>query len=163
MVDESTQPLKLFYCYVYADRALRDELDIYLSVLKHQNLIVCWSDMEISPGVERENAIDIQLSAAHLILLLVTPDFLASDYCYGIEMKRALERHKAGNARVIPIILRQTYWKQTPFSTLQVLPTNAKPIAQWHDRDEAFLNITSGIHQAIKELRAFLKTKEENG
>src|SRR5258708_19112121 len=86
---------------------------------------------------------------------------MASDYCYGIEMKRALERHETGTVRVIPIILRRVYWEDAPFSKLQVLPTDAKPITQWQDRDEAYWNITLGILDAIKDLSLSLKTAKE--
>ncbi len=156
MTTESQKPLKLFYCYAREDKALRNELDVHLSSLKRQNLLTSWYDGELSPGSEWEKEIDTQLSAAHIILLLVTPHFMASNYCYGIEMKRALERHKAGTARVIPIILRRTFWEGAPFSKLQVLPTDAKPVTQWQDRDEAFWDITVGIHKAVKELHVLL-------
>ncbi len=163
MSTEPAKPLKLFYCYAREDKELRDELDLHLKPLQRQNLITSWSDREISPGADWKKEIDIQLNAAHLILLLVTPHFMASDYCYSIEMERALERHHAGTARVIPLILRHADWEDTPFSALQVLPTDAKPIKQWHDRDEAFRSITNGIRKAINELRLSLKTKEEWG
>ncbi len=161
MTTESQKPLKLFYCYAREDKALRNELDVHLSSLKRQNLLTSWYDGELSPGSEWEKEIDIQLRTAHIILLLVTPHFMASDYCYSVEMKRALERHKAGTARVIPIILRRTFWEDAPFSSLQVLPTDAKPVTQWQDRDEAFWDITVGIHKAVKELHVLLKTKGE--
>src|SRR6266567_7220719 len=105
MAAEPTKQLKLFYCYAREDKALRDELDNHLSLLKRQHEITSWSDREISPGTVWKEEIDAQLNSAHIILLLVSASFLASDYCYGVEMKRALERHATGTARVIPIIL----------------------------------------------------------
>lgn len=118
MTTGSKRPLNLFYCYAREDKVLRDELDIYLSSLKRQNLVTSWYDGEIGPGTEWEKEIDKQLRSAHIILLLITPHFMASDYCYGTEMKRALERHRAGTARVIPVILRRTFWEDAPFSSL---------------------------------------------
>jgi TIR domain len=161
MTTESKKPLKLFYCYAHEDKTLRDELDIHLSSLKRQNLITNWYDGEIGPGTEWKKEIDTQLRNADIILLLVTPHFLASDYCYNTEMKQALERHQAGTVRVIPVILRPTYWKDAPFRSLQILPTDAKPVTQWSDRDEALWDITVGIHKAILDLRLLLKTKQE--
>ncbi len=161
MTTASKKPLKLFYCYAREDKALRDELDIHLSSLKRQNLVTSWYDGEIGPGTEWEKEIDTHLRNADIILLLVTPHFMASDYCYDTEMKRALERHQAGTVRVIPVILRRTYWKDAPFSSLQILPTDAKPVTQWSDRDEAFWDITVGIHKAIFDLRLLFKTKED--
>jgi len=161
MEKESIKQFKLFYCYAREDRALRDELDTHLSMFRHQGLITSWSDREISPGSEWKEAIDTQLNSADLILLLVSADFMASDYCYGIEMKRALERHAEGTARVIPIILRRVSWEGAPFSTLQILPTDAKPVTQWHDRDEAFWNVAQGIQKVLKELMSLSKTEKE--
>ncbi len=129
--DKIERAIKLFYCYAREDKALRDELDIHLSSLKRQNLVTSWYDGEIGPGTEWEKEIDKQLRSAHIILLLITPHFMASDYCYSTEMKRALERHQDGTARVIPVILRRTFWDGAPFSHLQVLPTDAKPVTQW--------------------------------
>jgi serine/threonine protein phosphatase PrpC len=161
MTDESKEPLKLFYCYAREDKILRDELDVHLASLKRQNLITSWYDGEISPGANWKKKIDTQLREAHLILLLITPHFMASDYCYGIEMKRALERHEIGTARVIPIIMRRTYlWENAPFGPIQALPADAKPVIQWGDRDEAFWNIAEGVHKAIIELLNQLKTAE---
>src|SRR6266487_1203256 len=161
MTTASKRPLKLFYCYAREDKALRDELDIHLSSLKRQNLVTSWYDGEIGPGTEWEKEIDTHLRNADIILLLVTPHFLASDYCYDTEMKHALERHQTGKVRVIPIILRHTFWQDAPFHSLQILPTDAKPVTQWSDRDEAFWDITKGIHKAILDLRVLFKTKQE--
>lgn len=161
MTTGSKKPLKLFYCYAREDKALRNELDIHLSSLKRQNLVTSWHDGEIGPGTEWEKEIDTHLRNADIILLLVTPHFLASDYCYEIEMKHALERHQAGTVRVIPIILRHTFWQDAPFSSLQILPTDAKPVTQWSDRDEAFWDITVGIRKAVLDLCLLLKTKDE--
>ena len=160
MTTEVKKALKLFYCYAREDKALRDELDIHLSGLKRQNAVMSWYDGEISPGSEWEKEIDNQLRAAHIILLLITPHFMASDYCYGVEMEKALQRHRDGTARVILIILRRTFWEDAPFSSLQVLPPDAKPVTQWPDRDEVFWNITTGIKKAITELQLLLKTQE---
>ena len=157
----AAKPLKLFYCYAREDKIFRDKLDIHLSLLKRRKQVTTWSDREIGPGKEWEKEIDIHLNTAQLILLFISPDFLASDYSYGVEMKRALERHHEGTARVIPIILRPVYWEDAPFSHLQVLPADAKPITLWPDSDVAFREITLGISEAIRELRPLLKTKKE--
>ena len=102
----------------------------------------------------------MHLNTAHLILLLISPDFMASDYCYGKEMQLALERHKAGTCRVIPILLRPTHWYDTPLSKLQMLPTKARPITRWPDRDEAFQDTVTEINRVIKDLIISLKTQK---
>src|SRR6266852_581161 len=161
MADTPKQEIKLFYCYARKDKFLRDELEIHLSWLKRRYQLKNWHDREILPGEEWEQAIDTHLNTAHLILLLISPDFMASDYCYSKEMKRALERHQAGTCRVVPILLRPTYWEGAPFSHLQLLPTDARPITRWPDRDEAFQNVVTEISRTINDLLISLKTKEE--
>jgi tetratricopeptide (TPR) repeat protein len=161
MTTETKKPLKLFYCYARDDKALRDELDVHLSSLKRQNIVTSWYDGAINAGSDWEKEIDTHLREAHLILLLITPHFMASDYCYSVEMQRALQRDKDGTARVIPIILRRTFWEGAPFSHLQFLPTDAKPVTQWADRDEAFWDITVGIHKTVTELQFLPNSPEE--
>ena len=95
-------PATVFYSYAHEDEALRDELEKHLSLLQRQGTITAWHDRQITPGTDWQREIDQHLDKASLILLLISPDFLASDYCYTIEMQRALERHRAGKARVIP-------------------------------------------------------------
>jgi tetratricopeptide (TPR) repeat protein len=106
--------------------------------------------------------INQHLNSAQIILLLVSPDSMDSDYCYGIEIKRAVERHERGEARVIPIILRAVYWREAPFGKLQALPKDAKPITSWPDRDEAFFNVVEGIRKAVEELRTRLEASPES-
>lgn len=139
----------LFFSYSHKDEDLRDELETHLAVLKRQGVIQTWRDRRITAGDEFGSEIDSHLLAADLILLLFSPDFLASAYCYEIEATTALRRHKVGDAKVIPVILRHCEWRQTPFADLQAVPKNAKPIRQWTDRDEAFLDVTEKIREAV--------------
>jgi tetratricopeptide (TPR) repeat protein len=161
MPETFKQEIKLFYCYAREDKALRDELEKHLGSLKRLFALRNWHDREILPGEEWEQVIDTHLNTAHLILLLVSPDFMNSDYCYGKEMQRALERHEAGTCRVMPIILRPTYLEAAPFSKLQMLPTGAKPITRWTNRDEAFHNVVKEISLVLKGLLISLKTKKD--
>src|SRR5260221_721836 len=161
MTDTSKQEIKLFYCYAHEDKPIRDELEKHLSWLRRRYQLINWHDREIMPGEEWEQAIDMHLNTANLILLLISSDFMNSDYCYGKEMRRALERHRAGTCRVIPILLRPTYWEDAPFSSLQLLPTDARPSTRWSDRDEAFQDVVTEISRTIKDLLISLKTKEE--
>jgi len=146
------KPIELFCSYAHEDESLLQKLETHLSMLKRQGLISTWYDRQITAGTQWARAIDAHLNSASVILLLISPDFFASDYCYGIEMMRALARHKANEARVIPILLRPVDWKGAPFAHLQALPTNAKPITTWSNRDEAFANVVTGIRRAIEDL-----------
>lgn len=148
-------PITIFFCYAREDEALLKRLQIHLKPLQRHKLVdVLWYDRAISAGSEWEREIDSHLDAAHIILLLISPDFIASDYCYGIEVQRAMERHHRGEARVIPVILRSVYWQLLPFSQLQALPPDGKPVmsSAWHDSDEAFRIVAEEIHKVIQQL-----------
>lgn len=144
-------PKSIFFCYAHADEWLLNKLQAHLSPLQRQGLIDVWHDRDISAGAEWKQEINRHLDEADIILLLVSPDFMASDYCYSIEMKKALERHAKGETHVIPIILRPIYWQEA-LGRLQVLPTDGKPATDpdWFSLDRALLDITIGIRNVIK-------------
>jgi tetratricopeptide (TPR) repeat protein len=144
----------VFFSYAHKDEDLRDELAVHLAMLKREGAISDWHDRQISPGREWGGEIDAHLEVAHVILLLVSPDFLASDYCYDVEVKTAMHRHEAGEARVVPVILRPCDWSRAPFGKLQALPKNAEPVTRWADRDEAFLDVAKGIRRVADEMAA---------
>ena len=146
-------PIEIFFSYSHKDEVQRDELAKQLIILERQGYITLWHDQRIVPGQQWADQIDNKLNTAHIILLLISPDFIASDYCYGIEMARAMERHEQGEAIVIPIILRPVHWKEAPFGKLEALPKNAKPVKNWQNEDEAFFNIAEGIRKVVIELR----------
>ena len=153
--------IKVFYCYSHVDEELRNELEKHLAMLRREGILENWHFRKITPGKEWENEIDKNLETANVIHLLVSPDFMNSDYCYDIEMKRAMELHKAGRARVIPIILRAVDWSGAPFAKLQALPKDAKPVTSWANRDEAFYNISLGIRQVCEEIQKATGTNIE--
>ena len=144
--------LEVFFSYAHKDEKWRKELEKHLSLLKRQGLIAGWNDREIGAGKEWKQEIDTHLKTAHIILLLISPDFMVSDFCYGIEMKRAMKRHNAGEARVIPIILHEVDWKKAPFGKLQALPTDGKAVTSWSNRNQALLNVATGIRKVVEEL-----------
>jgi hypothetical protein len=149
---KASQPFRVFYSYSHKDEALRDELEEHLSLLKRQGFIAGWHDRRIGAGEEWKGQLDRNLEEAEIILLLVSPSFLASDYCYDVETKRALERHERGEARVIPIILRPVDWKGVPFEKLQALPIDLRPVTTWSNRDEAFKDIAEGIRRVVEKI-----------
>jgi len=118
--------LRIFISYAHEDSDIRGELERHLKFLERLNLSVIWYDRKIDAGKEWEYEIDENLDNCDIILLLITANFMASDYCYCVEMKRAMERHFTEQARVIPIILRPTLWDDAPFSRLQALPAYGK-------------------------------------
>src|SRR5256714_10516842 len=146
------KPIEIFYSYAHEDEPWRIELEKHLALLRRLEVISNWHDRDISAGAEWGREIDKHLNTAQIILLLISPDFMASDYCYSIEMKQAIERHERGEAKVIPIILRPVYWQGAPFSKLQTLPTNAKPVAssKWRNWDEAFFDVAESIRKVVE-------------
>lgn len=152
MIGKPTTAVEVFYSYAPQDEPLRRKLEKHLSIFKRQRLITDWHYRKVTAGAEWECEVDSHLNTAQLILLLVSPDFIASDYCYDIEVKRAMERHEAGEACVIPVILRPAHWEEAVFGKLQALPVDGKPVTRWRTHDEAFFNVAEGIRKAIKEL-----------
>ncbi len=149
-----TEAIEIYMVYSHKDELLRDQLEEHLAVLKRQGLISSWHDRRISTGQEWAGKIDIYLERAKLILLLISADFVASDYCYDVEMKRAMERHETGDALIIPIILRPVDWGGAPFAKLQALPKDARPITSWANRDEAFFDVVQGIRKVVERIRS---------
>ena len=147
------QAIRLFYSYSHKDEELRKELEDHLSLLRRQGVISGWHDRMIGAGEEWKGQLDKNLEEAQIILLLISPSFLASDYCYDIETKRALDRHDKREATVIPVLLRPVDWQGAPFFRLQGLPIDLRPVTTWTNRDEAFTDIAKGIRSAIERMR----------
>jgi TIR domain len=145
--------MEVFFSYAHEDEALRDKLAKHLKLLERQGVIKAWHDRNITAGEEWKDAIDNHLESANIILLLVSSDFLASDYCYDIELKRALERHESNQARVIPVILRSVDWQRSPFGKLAALPKDGKAITSWQNEDEAFTDVVKGLRRVIDNLQ----------
>ncbi|MFE4106674.1 GUN4 domain-containing protein [Almyronema epifaneia] len=162
----SGNSVSLFISYSRKDEAYMQELISHLEPLHRSGLISSWHDGRILPGDEDEwePQIKANLEQAQVILLLISKDFLNSDYCYEVELTNAIARHKAGTACVIPVILRSCLWNHVfignlPLSELQALPKDAKPVNQWRDSDEAFTNIAGSVLEKIQQLQSQLKQK----
>jgi len=147
------QAIALFFSYASKDEALQNELAKHLNLLERQGVITSWDSRQILPGDEREQVISRQLNTADIILLLISSDSIADDTCYDLEIRRAMERHQAGEAHVIPILLRSVDWMGAPFSQLDVLPKNKQPVTTWDNRDEAFRQVAEGIRAVAIALR----------
>ena len=150
--DESSKSLKLFYSYSHKDEEYRGELETHLKLMQRQSLIDTWHDRKIMPGENWKGKIDDNLERADIILLLVSADFIASDYCYDLEMGRALERENNGEAKVIPVIVRDVNWDNAPFARLQALPKDGKAVKLWKDKDTAWRNVSEGIEELVEEM-----------
>lgn len=142
---------KIFISYSHRDEAFKDDLQIGLATLKNNGHIAAWDDRAIMAGDEWDHEIKDALYKADIILLLVSPNFLASRYVREQEIKIAMERHHNPEdpAVVVPIIIRPSDWKDNAFSRLQALPKNSKPVTTWSNYDEAMLDVVSGIKKLV--------------
>ena len=147
----TTSPLSVFLSYSHRDRQYRDRLKVALAQLRRDGLITEWDDQMISAGDEWDESIQHALASADLVLLLVSPDFIASNYSYDNELAKALARHERGDVRIIPIILRPADWHSAPFAHLQALPTGARAVTEWSNRDRAWADIAAGIRRVASE------------
>jgi Sulfatase-modifying factor enzyme 1/TIR domain len=151
--NEQAKPISLFYSYSHKDEDLRRKLETHLAALRRGGLIAEWHDRKLEPGDAWKGEIDRHLTSADIILLLVSADFIDSDYCWGEEMAKALARHERGEARVIPVILRHCRWRSTKLANLQAVPKDAKPIKSWTDEDEAFDDVVAAIERSVETAR----------
>ncbi|MBD8221208.1 toll/interleukin-1 receptor domain-containing protein [Pantoea agglomerans] len=144
----------LVFSYSHVDEALRNELEKHLSPLKRMGKITTWHDRRINPGLEFESQIDHYFSEADIILLLISSDFIASDYCYQVEMTNAMERHKRAEAVVIPVILRECAWHQLPFGSIMAATIDGKPITKFASHDEGYVQVFDAVSRAIASMEA---------
>lgn len=155
MADEAQRPgVGIFISYAHEDEPLKKELDKYLKVLKRSSKIRVWNDRELIGGQEWDATIMAELAAAEVILLLISVDFNASDFIWDKELAWAMQRHEAGTARVVPIILRRCQWSAMPYAKLQALPRNATPVVDYSNRDDAFTEIAIEIERVVDHLIA---------
>lgn len=156
------KPLRLFYSYSHKDEIFREELETHLKLFQRQGLIESWHDRRIEAGEKWEGEIDGNLKRADIIVILVSSDFIASDYCYESELKLVLERHNKGEASLIPVIIRDVSWRTAPFGKIQALPKDGKAVSTWSDRDTAWRNVAEGIEWVIKKLKKRTGQREKS-
>jgi len=142
---------QVFYSYSHKDADLCERLRTYLVPLKKKSKISEWYDRKIEPGTNWDTEINAQLDSANLILFLVSADFLASEYCFGVEVEKALERLKRREVKVVPILLKPCLWEESRFSELQIIPRDAKPVTSWASVDEALKSIADDIRMLVSE------------
>jgi TIR domain len=151
MQTEPTAVISIFASYAPQDTPLQRELKEHLRPLQRAGLIELWPDRDMSAGTEWEQQSSQLFHAAQIILLLVSIDYLNSDYCSGVEMKQALERHERGEVWLLPLLVRPCFWNRSPLGKLQVLPNNGQPVTTWANREEAWLDVVQALSRVIDE------------
>lgn len=147
------EPVDLFYSYAHEDQPLRDELAKHLKIMERRGVIRPWHDRRIVAGQEWDKEISGQLESADLVLLLISKDFIASDYIWGHELESAMKRHERGEASVVPVMLWAVDIEGAPFAKLQGLPTDLRPVTSWPIRDEAWTDVAKGIRRTVEHIQ----------
>jgi hypothetical protein len=150
--DESDTLVKIFVSYSHADSELQKDLVKHLLPLQNSKLASIWHDGIIDGGKEWAQEIMQNLKSAHIVILLISIDFINSYYCQEVELKNALLRHEDGKTRVIPVIARTCLWQEESFAKLQAL-LKGKAVGAHSDRDEALTEVAKNIKQLVLEMR----------
>ncbi|WP_437929049.1 protein kinase [Sorangium sp. So ce291] len=145
-------PVDIFISFVEEDDALRSELEAHLSALRRTGSIRAWTHRRVAPGEDWRNVLDARLESAKVILLLVSADFLASDYCNDVEVARALARGRAGEARVVVVSVRACDRSLEQLAALDVLPRNRRAVTSWPNRDEAWADVALGLREILGQI-----------
>ncbi|MDY4350375.1 toll/interleukin-1 receptor domain-containing protein [Pectobacterium sp. CHL-2024] len=144
--------LKVFISYSHKDEPYKETLDEHLSLLKRKNIINTWNDRRLIAGQSWDKEISDNILDSDVIIFLVSSSFISSDYCFGVEMKKALELHNENKSVVVPLIIRPCDWQAAEFGCLQGLPKDANPISKWDNEDEGWLDAVNGIKSLIANL-----------
>lgn len=141
--------MKAFISYSHRDEVLLQRLHAHLAMLRRDGGISEWYDREIKAGGAIDREISAQLDSYELFLALVSPDFLNSGYCYEKEMKRAIERHEAGELTIVPIVLEPCDWQSSPLKQFKAIPKDGKPISEWTNQNTAFLDVVTELRRLV--------------
>jgi hypothetical protein len=151
--------VEIFCSYSHKDEPLRREFETHVTMMRRQNLVQIWHDRQVVAGDDWAGEIDQHLNTADIVTLFVSSDFLASDYCYERELARAMERLAHKETLVVPIIVRPCDWHEAPFGQLQAIPTEARPVTRWPDRDEAWTDVALHLKVTVKEVLQRIQAK----
>lgn len=145
---------KVFISYTRADEPYKDMLLKHLSLLKRRGLIDLWHDRRIDAGEDFTQKIDGELEKSDIVVLLISADFIASNYCYSHELESAMRLHELGLVKVVPVIARACDWTKASFGKLKVLPSDGKEITAWSNQDDAFRDVALGIRKLVEQVQS---------
>lgn len=147
-----SKALTLFISYSHADESLKNELLKHLAPLKRLKLIEAWHDRKLKAGDDLDHEISTNLEKSDIAVFLLSVDFINSQYCYDVELEKALELHSKGSLVVVPVVLRSCLWQHTPLAKLLALPRDGKAVSAWSDRDEALTDVVEGLRLKALEV-----------
>ena len=150
--EPSRRPKKIFISYAREDRGWVDKLKNHLASLQRKGLVESWDDSSIWPGKEWNASIMKALGEADIYILMVTVDFIASDYINQNELPVALKRAEGEeNVQIVPVIVRPCNWFTEFYNSYQALPKDGKPISTWDNEDKAYLDVVEGLMKLIPQ------------
>lgn len=150
---DGVTPMKAFISYSHKDTNALERLRTHLSVLRRQGAIEDWCDRQILAGDEIDSEVDKRLDECGIFLPLVSPDFLASHYCYDREMTVAIQRHDAKKLRVMPMIVEPCDWLSSPLARFKAVPRDGVPISTWPNVNEAYLDVVNELRRVLVEIK----------
>lgn len=143
--------MKAFISYSHKDAHYFEKLEIHLAQIRRENLITEWSDHKISAGANLDKEISTALYESQLFISLVSPDYIASQYCYEKEFGAALKLQEEGKMTIVPIIVEPCDWKSTPMKDIKALPEDGKPVSEWTNSNNAFAKIAVEIRKLLAQ------------
>jgi len=144
--------LSLFISYAHADEKVLERLHKHLAMMRREGSLESWDDRAISPGKKLDNEIKEALERANVFLALVSPDYLASSYCYEKEFEYAALLEEQGKLRIVPVILEPCDWLSSPLAKHLALPKEGQPISQWSNQNNAFLDVVNGLRRLSSDM-----------
>ncbi len=144
--------VRIFVSYSHRDADARARLETHLAPLKREG-VTTWFDGDLNAGDKLDTGIARALRNAHVFVGLLSPDYLASNYCWKIEYKRAMGRRANGTMRVVAVVLRPCDWKSTTAAGFKLLPEDGREVTRWRSADDAFLNVAQGIRRVVADVR----------
>lgn len=141
--------MKAFISYCHADEVMLQRLHVHLANLKREGLIAEWTDEEIPAGGNLDTHISESLNTSQLFICLVSPDYIASNYCYEKEFGTAHKMEIEGKITIVPIIVEPCDWKSTPFGKIKALPKDGKPVAEWTSPNSAFTDVAQELRKLL--------------
>ena len=146
------QMINVFFSYSFEDKLSIEKLRKHFLILERSALIKTFSFFEVEPGKDFKFELRNVMNDSDLILLFLSPDYLASNECYENQVLVAIRKNNDGDSLTIPILLKPCLWEETPLRTLRPLPKNEKPISMWIDESEVHYQVVKEIMQITKKL-----------
>ena len=154
--------MKAFISYSHKDENYLERLKVHLAQMKREGLIDEWTDKEIHAGSSLDDIISVSLESSELFLALLSPDYIASNYCYDKEFEAAQKMQSEGNLIIVPIIVEPCDWQKTPFGQLKALPKDGKAVSEWTNPNNAFLNVIDELRKLTSKSPA-IATNDTGG